>query len=67
MDDIPQGGAGGVPGHQNEHNSDRSQRVPTVRAGTPVAEQRDDKNEKGGGDQAPAGGRDQRDRDEPPR
>ncbi|GAA4983387.1 hypothetical protein [Kitasatospora paranensis] len=37
MDDLPQGDAGGVPGHADESD----QRVPTVRAGTPVAEQKD--------------------------
>ncbi|MCU7826811.1 hypothetical protein [Kitasatospora sp. DSM 101779] len=48
MEDIPQGGAGGVPGHHGDeprehHHDDQDDRrtptVKTVRAGTPVAEQ----------------------------
>ncbi|MEV6206215.1 hypothetical protein [Kitasatospora sp. NPDC051914] len=40
MDDIPQGGAGGVPGqHDDEQDDRRTPTVKTVRAGTPVAEQ----------------------------
>ncbi len=50
MDDIPQGGSGGVPGHHDgESDDDRrgpdegAQPVKTVRAGAPVAEQKADK------------------------
>ncbi|GAA2823116.1 hypothetical protein RMN57_02025 [Kitasatospora sp. CM 4170] len=47
MDDTPQGGAGGVPHrpddepeHHGEHETRPGGTVKTVRAGTPVAEQR---------------------------
>ncbi|MFG2819693.1 hypothetical protein ACGFX4_09725 [Kitasatospora sp. NPDC048365] len=47
MDDIPQGGAGGVPLHHDEPEPEQKQEkrpgrhtAPTVRAGTPVAEQK---------------------------
>ncbi|MFD9124783.1 hypothetical protein [Kitasatospora sp. NPDC059571] len=49
MDQYPQGGAGGVPGQQGEKQGEKGgQRVPTVRAGTSVAEQknRQDENER---------------------
>ncbi len=48
MDDIPQGGSGGVPDPGDSDTDDRpdthepEQGVKTVRAGTPVAEQKAD-------------------------
>ncbi|WP_329500569.1 hypothetical protein [Kitasatospora herbaricolor] len=70
MDDIPQGGSGGVPpGHHGgevdapprpperaaaerraaeQGDPEHEQRVKTVRAGAPVAEQRTDREESGG-------------------
>ncbi|MFE6746306.1 hypothetical protein ACFVGM_10665 [Kitasatospora purpeofusca] len=52
MDDLPQGGAGGVPQHHDNHGEERparsdradehprSRTAATVKAGVPVAEQR---------------------------
>ncbi|MFI6847730.1 hypothetical protein OG535_29770 [Kitasatospora sp. NBC_00085] len=55
MDDIPQGGAGGVPGHHDDtgdrgspdQQDRRDRQVKTVRAGEPVAEQQSDRQEPG--------------------
>ncbi|WP_371502940.1 hypothetical protein OG871_37415 [Kitasatospora sp. NBC_00374] len=51
MDDIPQGGSGGVPGQHDSDFDDRQEhrspepdhQVKTVRAGAPVAEQKENR------------------------